>query len=68
MDIADDWRQQFNLDLYIQTYDAAISFAREHPDTLWCYKYRIEPCPRHEKMALYLVRKAWSEIYDVTAV
>ena len=32
------------------------------------YKYRIEPCPRHEKMALYLVRKAWSEIYDVTAV
>lgn len=37
MDIADDWRQQFNLDLYIQTYDAAISFAREYPDTLWCY-------------------------------
>ena len=29
MDIADDWRQQFNLDLYIQTYDAAIAFAKE---------------------------------------
>lgn len=37
MDIADDWKQQFNLDLYEQTYDAAISFAKEHPDTLWCY-------------------------------
>ena len=37
MDIADDWNQQWNLDLYIQSYDAAISFAREYPDTLWCY-------------------------------
>ena len=37
MDIADDWKQQFNLDLYEQTYDAAISFAKEYPDTLWCY-------------------------------
>ena len=37
MDIPDDWDQQFNLDLYAQTYDAAISFAKEYPDTLWCY-------------------------------
>jgi hypothetical protein len=37
MDIADDWRQQFNLDLYEQTYDAAIAFAGEYPDTLWRY-------------------------------
>lgn len=37
MDIADDWRQQYNLDLYGQTYDAAIAFAEEYPDTLWCY-------------------------------
>ena len=37
MDIADDWRQQFNLDLYVQTYDAAVRFAKESPDTLWCY-------------------------------
>ena len=37
MDIADDWRQQFNLDLYEQAYDAAIAFAREYPDALWCY-------------------------------
>lgn len=37
MDLADDWRQQFNLDLYVQTYDAAIDFAKEFPETLWCY-------------------------------
>ena len=37
MDIADDFGQQFNIDLYIQTYDAAIRFAKENPDTLWCY-------------------------------
>lgn len=37
MDIADDWRQQYNLDLYMQTYDAAIRFSKEFPDTLWCY-------------------------------
>ena len=37
MDIADDWGQQYNLDLYVQTYDAAIRFAKDFPDTLWCY-------------------------------
>ena len=37
MDIADDWNKQWNLELYVQSYDAAISFAKEFPDTLWCY-------------------------------
>ena len=37
MDIADDWDHQFDLDLYRSTYDAAIRFAKEFPDTLWCY-------------------------------
>ena len=37
MDIPDDWNQQFNLDLYAQTFDAALSFAAEHVNTLWCY-------------------------------
>lgn len=37
MDIADEWKQQFNLDLYIETYDAAIAFAKAFSDTLWCY-------------------------------
>lgn len=37
MDIADDWDRGTDLGLYCDTYDAAISFSREHPDTLWCY-------------------------------
>ena len=37
MDIADDFQQQYNLDLYEQTYDAAIRFAKDFPQTLWCY-------------------------------
>ena len=37
MDIADDWNQELNIDLYIQAYDAAIQFAADFPDTLWCY-------------------------------
>ena len=37
MDIADDWGQEYNVDLYVETYDAAISFAKEYPDTVWCY-------------------------------
>ena len=35
MDIADDWQQQFNLDLYIQTYDAAIDFDRQQDNVLY---------------------------------
>ena len=37
MDIADDWRQELNLNLYEDTYDAAIRFAKEFQETLWCY-------------------------------
>ena len=37
MDIPDDFKKQFQLELYVQTYDAAISFATEYPQTLWCY-------------------------------
>ena len=37
MDIADDWNKEYDLISYEQTYDAAISFAREFPDTFWCY-------------------------------
>ena len=36
-DIPDDWNQQFNIDLYVQTFDAAIDFAKAFPDTLWRY-------------------------------
>ena len=37
MDIPDDWNQQLNIDLYIQTWDTAIRFAADFPETLWCY-------------------------------
>lgn len=37
MDIADDWEQQWNLDLYVETYNRAINFAKARPDSLWCY-------------------------------
>ena len=50
MDIADDWRQQYNIDLYIQTYDAAIEFAKAFPDTLWC-------CGNHDLSYLWNQRE-----------
>ena len=37
MDIADDWGQEKNVALYIETFDAALEFAKEFKDTFWCY-------------------------------
>ena len=37
MDIPDDWNQEYNLELYNETFDAAIAFAKKYPDTLWTY-------------------------------
>ena len=37
MDIADDFDKEMNINLYEETYNAAISLAKEFPDTLWCY-------------------------------
>lgn len=37
MDIADDWRKQYDIDLYKKTYGRAIRFAKDHPETVWCY-------------------------------
>ena len=37
MDIPDDWNMEFQIELYKETYNRAINFAKEHPDTLWCY-------------------------------
>ncbi len=36
-DLVDDWYQEKNIDLYNETFDAAIAFTRDHPDTFWCY-------------------------------
>jgi hypothetical protein len=37
MDLADDFGQEYNILLYERTYDRAIRFQKDHPDTLWCY-------------------------------
>ena len=37
MDIPDDWDMEFEITLYKRTFDRAITFAKEYPDTLWCY-------------------------------
>lgn len=37
MDIPDDWNCEYNTGLYVETFDAAIEFAKNYPDTLWTY-------------------------------
>ena len=37
MDLPDDWDKENDIDLYAQTFDAAMEFARKHPKTRWCY-------------------------------
>lgn len=37
MDIPDEWGHADDLDLYIDTFDKAIGFAKRFPETLWCY-------------------------------
>lgn len=37
MDIADDWNMGYQIQLYEETYDRAIQFAKDFPETLWCY-------------------------------
>lgn len=37
MDIPDDWDKQFDTGLYEETFDKAIRFAKEFPNTAWCY-------------------------------
>lgn len=37
MDIPDDWGKEYQMDLYEETFDAAINFQKKYPDTLWCY-------------------------------
>lgn len=37
MDISDDWKKQLLLEEYTRTYNAAIEFAKEFPNSLWCY-------------------------------
>ena len=36
-DLVDDWGKGQNIALYKETFDAAINFVKEHPETYWCY-------------------------------
>ncbi len=36
-DLMDDWGKEREVELYRETLDKAIAFARSYPDTLWCY-------------------------------
>lgn len=37
MDMPDDWNMEFQVERYKNTFDRAIAFATDYPDTLWCY-------------------------------
>ncbi|MCR5511102.1 MAG: metallophosphoesterase [Lachnospiraceae bacterium] len=36
-DLVDDWGQGDNRELYNETFDEAIRFVKEHPNTFFCY-------------------------------
>ncbi len=61
MDIADDWGQEANLNLYEKTFDKAIQFAKEFPDTLWCYG-------NHDYSYLYLYRESGFSYFAIDTV
>ena len=60
MDIPDDWNQQFNIDLYNQTFDAAIAFAKAFPDTLWCYGNHDVCYPWNQRETGYSAIAQWT--------
>lgn len=37
MDMPDDWNEEYNIELYRDTFDSAIRFQKTYPHTLWCY-------------------------------
>ena len=71
MDIPDDWDKQFDISLYEETYDAAISFAKKYPDTAWCYGnhdlsyvwHKLET--GYSPMAAYTVQKKLIDLKEV---
>lgn len=61
MDIPDDWLQGFNIDLYIETYDSAMSFHRKHPDTLWC-------CGNHDMSYIWHLQETGFSLFALPTV
>lgn len=37
MDMPDDWDMELQVERYRETFDRAIKFTKDYPDTLWCY-------------------------------
>jgi len=68
MDIPDDWNRQYNIELYRDTFDTAISFAKKYPDTRWCYGNHDlsyiwgESEPGYSVAAAWIVRKKLEEL------
>ena len=60
MDIADDWNQSLNIDLYNRTYERAIRFAAEYPDTLWCYGNHDLCYPWNRRESGYSTYAPWT--------
>ncbi len=52
-DLADDWGRQWDKELYIETYDRAIKFAKDFPGTLWCYGNHDVAYPWNQKQSGY---------------
>lgn len=70
MDIPDDWDRQYDIELYEETYDEAIRFAKAFPETAWCYGnhdlsylwYCLES--GYSSMASYTVQKKLLDLKD----
>ena len=60
MDIPDDWGQEHHIERYVETYDAAIAFAKKYPDTLWAYGNHDLCYMWNERESGYSVAAAWT--------
>ena len=70
MDIPDDWNMEFQIEQYKETFDQAITFAVDYPDTLWCYGnhdlsylwHRLES--GYSSMTAYTVQRKLLDLRD----
>ena len=60
MDIPDDWGSENNIGLYVETFDAAIVFAKKYPDTLWAYGNHDLCYMWNERESGYSPMAAWT--------
>ena len=60
MDIPDDWDMEFQAERYRETFDRAIAFAKDVPDTLWCYGNHDISYPWGRLETRYLYSGGWT--------